>query len=163
MDAELRKHIENLRRDALERDPEERETFVEESCAGNEELRQAVLSLLTESELRTNPETLPAADLTTQELDPGKLQWPDGPYLGHYRVLAQLGKGAMGVVYLAHDDRLRRKIALKMLPDQAGGRFARTETRKLRLMLERADNPLGLAFHGFHRDRDFERMPTTFN
>jgi len=40
-----------------------------------------------------------------------------GSSLGHYRILKQLGAGGMGEVYLAEDSRLRRKIALKVLPE----------------------------------------------
>src|SRR5438093_4941999 len=40
-----------------------------------------------------------------------------GTTLGSYKILALLGAGGMGEAYRAHDPRLQRDIALKVLPD----------------------------------------------
>lgn len=63
--------------------------------------------------------------------------------MGHYRLLRTLGVGGMGVVYLAHDERLDRLVALKVLPDQlalnprAVDRFEREVRAVARLAHER--------------------------
>src|SRR5689334_6428484 len=40
-----------------------------------------------------------------------------GERVGSYQILASLGAGGMGEVYRAHDTRLNRDVAIKVLPD----------------------------------------------
>ena len=55
-----------------------------------------------------------------------------GTRIGHYKIMAMLGKGGMGEVYLAQDTKLDRKVALKIL--SAG--FTQREDRVLRFQQE---------------------------
>jgi eukaryotic-like serine/threonine-protein kinase len=65
-----------------------------------------------------------------------------GQALGHYRILEFIGAGGMGVVYRAHDERLDRDVALKVLP--AGilaDEDARRQFRREALALAKLNHP----------------------
>jgi non-specific serine/threonine protein kinase len=55
-----------------------------------------------------------------------------GQRICHYRIDAELGRGGMGVVYRAHDERLQRKVALKILL----GEIANQAERRARVLSE---------------------------
>ena len=55
-----------------------------------------------------------------------------GTTLGPYKIVSQLGSGGMGVVYTATDPRLKRTVAIKLLPPD----LTRDETAKQRFLQE---------------------------
>jgi serine/threonine-protein kinase len=81
-----------------------------------------------------------------------------GRTLGHYRVTAKLGEGGMGVVFRAHDERLDRDVAVKVLAEsvaQRPDRLARFN-REAKAVAKLA-HPNILAIHhlGIDDDRPF--------
>ena len=73
-----------------------------------------------------------------------------GRTIGHYRIVDKIGEGGMGEVYRAHDERLDRDVAVKVLPvsvAQDPDRLERFE-REARAVA-RLDHPNILAIHDF--------------
>jgi serine/threonine protein kinase/tetratricopeptide (TPR) repeat protein len=65
-----------------------------------------------------------------------------GQTFGHYRILAKIGAGGMGEVYRAHDQRLDRDVALKVLPTGTlSDKVARKHFRKEALTLSKLNHP----------------------
>jgi len=73
-----------------------------------------------------------------------------GQTLGHYRIVEKIGEGGMGVVYRAHDERLDRDVALKVLPletlaDAAAVKSFREEAK----VLSKLNHPNIATIHDF--------------
>jgi eukaryotic-like serine/threonine-protein kinase len=65
-----------------------------------------------------------------------------GRNLGRYRIIEQVGAGGMGVVFRAHDERLHRDVALKILsPGTLGDQKARQRFRNEALTLSKFSHP----------------------
>jgi len=110
--------IEDLFHAALERTPGERDSFLAAACGSDDGLREMVNALLRAHSSDENPLDSPpleiAALLPIAETDAVGA----GSVIGHYQILAPLGKGGMGAVYLAMHLGTRRYVALKVIAPQ---------------------------------------------
>ncbi len=96
------------------RDPD-RTRFVEQACSGDPALRRAVEQMLRLSDSATVEDAdAPAPALRFEAFQAARREGlPDR--VGPYRVISELGAGAMGVVYLAEQRQPRRRVALKVI------------------------------------------------
>ena len=155
MDRDTR--IEELFHAALERDPAERKAFVETACGSDEDLRSEVETLLDAldeaPDLPDRPAWAPLIDETGRggSSDGAVETEPGLPFerLGEFRLVRKLGEGGMGAVYLAIQESLGRKVALKMIrADRAGSFEAESRFRREIDAISALRHPSLVTIHG---------------
>ncbi len=93
------------------RDPEARDSFLDEACGSDRFLRRRVERLL-EADAMAGSFLRDEGETTTSKL----LSEKPGDRIGRYRLLKRIGSGGGGVVYLAEQEEpVRRQVALKIL------------------------------------------------
>ena len=117
--------VEALFQQAADLPAKDRRVFLDQNTPPGSEIRREVDALLA----HLDDESFHGFQVTDEGLDGGV---PDLEQLGPYRLLHEIGRGGMGVVYLAEDTRLHRNVALKVLT--AFG--ARSRSLRARLIRE---------------------------
>lgn len=123
--------IEALFNEALDREPGDRDSFLDRACADDPALRKEVQSLLDASGKTLNFLEKSVHDAALG-LGEGRLA---GQQIGAYRLIRVLGEGGMGMVYLAAraDNAYQQQVAIKFM--HAG--FAQAERMLVRFNAER--------------------------
>lgn len=124
--------VEAVLQGALDRPAQDRDSFLDEACAGDDLLMEEATSLINAHDALGEFLEQPAITRDARVLIGGELDEKLGNEIGPYTILQRLGVGGMGVVYLAQDARLVRFVALKILPAY----FASDDTRLRRFQRE---------------------------
>ena len=116
MTPERWQQVKEIFNSAIKYRPEERGSFISRACAGDSDLQSEVESLIASHEKTGSFIDAPAYQAAAELLFDEKSDLKAGQNVGTYEILSFINRGGMGEVYLAQDKRLRRRVALKLLP-----------------------------------------------
>jgi len=116
MTPERWQHVEEIFQAALDRPPQERAEFFAEACPNDDELKREATSLIEAYEQAGDFIEDSALEHDASVLLGHQSLIAGGRQIDRYTVIDRIGRGGMAEVYLAHDERLDRNVALKILP-----------------------------------------------
>ncbi len=118
MDAERWQKIKFVFDAALDVEPERRADYVAEACSGDSDLHAEVRKLIDSFEKADGFIEEPAANQVASLIMESKESLKAGRRFAHYEIIRQIGAGGMGEVYLATDEKLDRRVAIKILNEE---------------------------------------------
>ncbi|MGH9767973.1 MAG: serine/threonine protein kinase, partial [Blastocatellia bacterium] len=128
---------------ALEEPPQQREAYLREACAGDQELMREVERLVANDRSAGDfMEELAAGD-AAQALIQERSRAVEGRQIGPYRLLREIGHGGMGTVYLAEraDAQYQKQVAIKLIRPGMDSQHVIDRFRHERQILAGLDHP----------------------
>ena len=147
--------MQSLFQSALDRDPSERDSYLEKACGGDQELFREIKALVAcnaqSSFLKSDAATLALRAIENRTV------FEPGHQLGPYRIETQIAAGGMGFVYRALDTRLHRQVAIKVLRLGLLGEKGRAMLKREARSIAQLQHPNICALHdiGEENGRDF--------
>ena len=139
MEPERWQQVKNILHSALEREPGQRGAFLARECGDDESLRREVEAFLAANDQAGSFFEMSAVRLAAEVVAEGGANVPGGKpsvqigqQLSSYQITSLLGEGGMGEVYRARDLKLKREVAIKILPAE----FSRDSDRVSRFQRE---------------------------
>lgn len=115
MTPERWQRVEEVFQATLDRPPADRAAFLNEACAGDDELERETNSLVEAYDEADDFFAEPAIVQDARVILNFDEQIDAGREIGPYQIIERIGGGGMGEVYLARDPRLGRLVALKII------------------------------------------------
>ena len=136
------KRLKALYADAQSLDPAELTEFLDRACGDDPAMRAEIESLLDAEENAGPFLEAPAAEILMAETQASAVT-PIGRRFGAYRVLSEIGRGGMGVVYRAvrDDDAFHKEVALKLLHTGLDSGYFEERFRRERRILASLEHP----------------------
>ncbi|HKZ80547.1 MAG TPA: serine/threonine-protein kinase, partial [Pyrinomonadaceae bacterium] len=105
---------------ALRQEPEDRQNYLNEACGDDKDLLTEVESLFSSFDKSDDFMETPAVAQVADIIESDTKRLERGTRFGHYEIIRQIGIGGMGEVYLAKDQKLDRRVAIKILNEKFG-------------------------------------------